>query len=140
MSDSKERLIIYQLFPRIFANQNPNCVPWGTLKQNGSGKFNDFTPHILQSIKELGVNCLWLTGVIEHATKTDFSKYGIAPDNPNVVKGEAGSPYAIKDYYDVDPALAVSIPDRMKEFESLVKRIHAEKMKVLIDFMRTIAL
>lgn len=69
MNDPKERLIIYQLFPRIFANRNPNCVPWGTLKQNGSGKFNDFTPHILRSIKELGVNCLWLTGIIEHATK-----------------------------------------------------------------------
>lgn len=135
MNDSKERLIIYQLFPRIFANKNPNCVPWGTLKQNGSGKLNDFTPHILKSIKELGVNCLWFTGLIEHATKTDFSKWGIIPDNPNVVKGEAGSPYAIKDYYDIDPALAVSIPDRMKEFEALVKRIHAEKMKIIIDFV-----
>ena len=135
MNDLKERLIIYQLFPRIFANQNPNCVPWGTLRQNGSGKFNDFTPHILRSIEELGVNCLWLTGVIEHATKTDFSQYGITPDNPNVVKGEAGSPYAIKDYYDVDPALAESVPDRMKEFESLVKRIHSENMKVIIDFV-----
>ena len=90
---------------------------------------------MLQSLKELGVNCLWLTGIIEHATKTDFSKYGIEPDNPNVVKGEAGSPYAIKDYYDIDPALAVSVPDRMKEFEDLVKRIHGEGMKVIIDFV-----
>ncbi len=135
MNRQKEKLIIYQLFPRIFTNSNPNCVPWGTLRQNGSGKFNDFTPHVLQSIKELGVNCLWLTGIIEHATKTDFSQYGIAPDNPNVVKGEAGSPYAIKDYYDVDPALAVSVADRMAEFEALVKRIHTEKMKVIIDFV-----
>ena len=96
MNQTNDKLIIYQLFPRIFTNTNPNCVPQGTLKQNGSGKFNDFTPHVLQSLKELGVNCLWLTGIIEHATKTDFSKYGIEPDNPNVVKGEAGSPYAIK--------------------------------------------
>jgi glycosidase len=135
MNTSKEKLIIYQLFPRIFSNTNGNCVPWGSYQQNGSGKFNDFTPHVIRSIKELGVNCLWLTGVIEHATKTDFSAYGIQPDNPNVVKGEAGSPYAIKDYYDVNPALAVSVPDRMKEFESLVKRIHREKMKVIIDFV-----
>ncbi len=135
MNQTNDKLIIYQLFPRIFTNTNPNCVPWGTLKQNGSGKFNDFTPHVLQSLKELGVNCLWLTGIIEHATKTDFSKYGIEPDNPNVVKGEAGSPYAIKDYYDIDPALAVSVPDRMKEFEDLVKRIHGEGMKVIIDFV-----
>lgn len=135
MSKASEKLIIYQLFPRIFTNANGNCVPWGTLAQNGSGKLNDISLHVIRSIKELGVNCLWLTGVIEHATKTDFSKYGIAPDNPNVVKGEAGSPYAIKDYYDIDPALAVSVPDRMKEFVNLVKRIHREKMKVIIDFV-----
>ena len=135
MSIGKEKLIIYQLFPRIFTNTNPNCVPWGTLQQNGSGKLNDFTPELLSHIKELGVNCIWFTGVIEHATKTDFSEYGIAKDNPNVVKGEAGSPYAIKDYYDIATALAESVPDRMKEFEALVRRVHAEKMKILIDFV-----
>lgn len=135
MNTSKDKLIIYQLFPRIFTNTNTNCVPWGTLEQNGSGKLNDYTPHVLKSIKELGVNCIWFTGVIEHATKTDFSKFGIRKDNPNVVKGEAGSPYAIKDYYDIDPALAESVPDRMKEFESLVRRVHKENMKVLIDFV-----
>lgn len=135
MSQSTEKLIIYQLFPRVFTNTNGNCVPWGTYAQNGSGKLNDLSGHVIRSIKELGANCLWLTGVIEHATKTDFSKYGIAPDNPNVVKGEAGSPYAIKDYYDIDPALAVSVPDRMKEFVNLVKRVHREKMKLIIDFV-----
>lgn len=135
MSKATEKLIIYQIFPRIFTNSNGNCVPWGTFVQNGSGKLNDITGHVIRSIKELGVNCLWLTGVVEHATKTDFSKFGIQPDNPNVVKGEAGSPYAIKDYYDIDPALAVSVPDRMKEFVNLVKRIHREKMKVIIDFV-----
>ena len=135
MGKATEKLIIYQLFPRVFTNTNGNCVPWGTLAQNGSGKLNDIDSHVIRSIKELGVNCLWLTGVIEHATKTDFSKYGIAPDNPNVVKGEAGSPYAIKDYYDIDPALAESVPERMKEFVNLVKRIHREKMQVIIDFV-----
>lgn len=133
MYDSKEKLIIYQLFPRIMTNTNANCVPWGTLAQNGSGKLNDYTSHVLRSIRDLGVNCLWFTGVIEHATKTDFSEYGIDPDNPNVVKGEAGSPYAIKDYYDIDPALAESVPDRMKEFENLVRRVHNENMKIIID-------
>ena len=129
MSIAAEKLIIYQVFPRIFTNSNANCVPWGTLAQNGSGKLNEINSQVIRSIKSLGVNCIWLTGVIEHATKTDFSKYGITPDNPNVVKGEAGSPYAIKDYYDVDPALAVSVADRMKEFVGVVKRIHREKMK-----------
>lgn len=135
MIQNKEKLIIYQLFPRVFSNANGNCVPWGTYEQNGSGKLNDFTPKVLKGIKELGVNCLWFTGIIEHATKTDFSRYGVRKDNPNVVKGEAGSPYAIKDYYDIDPALAVSVPDRMKEFEKLVNRVHKEKMSIIIDFV-----
>lgn len=130
-----ERLIIYQMFPRIFSNTTPEPKPWGTLEENGSGKLNDLTPKALRSIKELGVNCIWLTGVIEHATKSDFTKYGILKDNPNVVKGEAGSPYAIKDYYDIDPAIAVDIPNRMGEFENCVKRIHKEGMKVIIDFV-----
>ena len=135
MNTSKEKLIIYQLFPRIFTNTNANCVPYGTLAQNGSGKMNDYTPHLLQSIKELGVNCIWFTGVIEHATKTDFTKYGIAKDNPNVVKGEAGSPYAIRDYYDISPEIATDVPNRMNEFVELVHRVHQEGMRMLIDFV-----
>lgn len=135
MDMKKEKLIIYQLFPRIFTNTNPNCVPWGTLEQNGSGKMNDYTASLLRNIKDLGVNCIWFTGVIEHATKTDFTAYGIEKDNPNVVKGEAGSPYAIKDYYDIDPAIATDVPNRMKEFQNLVRRVHRENMKVIIDFV-----
>lgn len=130
-----EKLIIYQLFPRIFTNRTENCVSWGSLEQNGSGKFNDFTDSVFAGIKDLGVNCVWMTGVIEHATKTDFSNYGIEKDNPNVVKGEAGSPYAIKDYYDVDPALAVNIDKRLDEFEAMVRRIHKAGLKFIIDFV-----
>lgn len=133
--DMKEKLIIYQLFPRIFSNSTENLIPWGSLQRNGSGKFNDFTPSLLSGIKDLGVNCIWMTGVIEHATKTNFSKFGISPDNPNVVKGEAGSPYAIKDYYDVDPALAVNVNKRMQEFEAMVKRVHLAGLKLIIDFV-----
>lgn len=129
----KEKLIIYQTFPRIFTNMNANCVPNGTYEENGSGKFNDFTPKLLKSIADLGVNCIWLTGVIEMATKTAFGD--IPSDNPNVVKGEAGSPYAIKDYYDIAPSLAEDIDKRMEEFEALVRRIHDRGMKVIIDFV-----
>lgn len=129
----KEKLIIYQVFPRIFTNMNANCVQGGTYEQNGSGKFNDITPKVLKSIADLGVNSIWLTGVIEMATKTSFP--GIPADNPNVVKGEAGSPYAIKDYYDVAPSLAEDVEHRMEEFEALVKRIHHQGMKVIIDFV-----
>ena len=93
----KERPVIYQTFPRIFTNTNSNNRFAGTLDDNGSGRLADYTPTLLNSLKEMGVNCIWLTGVIEHATKSDFSRWGIPADNPNVVKGEAGSPYAIKD-------------------------------------------
>ena len=130
-----EKLIIYQLFPRLFTNTNEFCERWGSLEKNGSGKLNDIDETVLKSLKDFGVNCLWLTGVIEHATKTDFSEYGIRKDNPNVVKGEAGSPYAIKDYFDIDPTLAVNVADRMSEFEDLVKRIHSSGLKVIIDFV-----
>lgn len=127
--------IIYQLFPRLFTNTCDACVPNGTIEQNGVGKMNKINDKVLQSIKELGVTHIWYTGVIEHATKTDYSTYGINRDNPHVVKGNAGSPYAIKDYYDIDPDIAEDVPNRMKEFEALVKRTHDNGMKVIIDFV-----
>lgn len=130
-----DKLIIYQLFPRIFTNTCTSPEPWGSLQTNGAGKLNDLKGATLDSLKNMGVNCLWLTGVIEHATKTSWPDNGIPADNPNVVKGEAGSPYAIRDYYDVDPALAVNVDKRMKEFEDCVKRIHSKGMKVIIDFV-----
>ena len=85
--------------------------------------------------RQLGATHIWYTGIIEHATQTNYTRYGIKPDHPAVVKGKAGSPYAIKDYYDVDPDLATSIPDRMKEFENLVTRSHKAGLKVIIDFV-----
>ncbi len=123
------------MFPRVFSNTTADPEPWGTLERNGAGKLADLTPEVIEGIRQLGANCIWLTGVIEHATKTDFTAYGIEKDNPNVVKGEAGSPYAIKDYYDIDPAIARSVPSRMREFEQCVERIHASNMKVIIDFV-----
>ena len=135
-SKMDNKLIIYQLLPRLFTNTCAHPVPNGTIEQNGSGKLNDITPRVLEAIKELGVTHVWYTGLIEHATKTDYTGQGITPaDNPHVVKGQAGSPYAIKDYYDIDPDLAVNVPDRMKEFEALVERTHAAGMKVIIDFV-----
>lgn len=128
--------VIYQLFPRLFTNSNPACIPNGTITQNGCGKMNQITDTVLNAIKQLGVTHIWYTGVIEHATKTDYSAQGILPpDNPHVVKGQAGSPYAIKDYYDIDPDIAESVPDRMTEFEHLVARTHDAGMEVIIDFV-----
>jgi glycosidase len=89
----------------------------------------------LKGIKELGITHVWFTGVIEHAVLTDYTQYGIPLDDADVVKGRAGSPYAIKDYYDVNPDLAVNVPDRMKEFEQLLTRTHNNGLKVIIDFV-----
>ena len=127
--------VIYQLLPRLFSNTCETCVPNGDIEQNGVGKLNDITPRVLKSIKDLGVTHVWYTGVIEHAHTTDYSQYGIVRDNPYVVKGKAGSPYAISDYYDIDPDIAVDVPDRMGEFENLVKRTHDAGLKVIMDFV-----
>lgn len=130
-----KQIVIYQLLPRLFGNKNTSNIPYGTIEQNGSGKFNDITDKALDGIKELHVNYVWYTGAIAHASLTDYSAYGIKVDDADVVKGRAGSPYAIRDYYDVNPDLAVDVKNRMKEFESLVKRTHAKNLKVIIDFV-----
>ena len=129
------RIIIYQLLPRLFGNSNANCVAGGTMEQNGCGKFNDITTKALRAIRDLGVTHVWYTGIIEHTTRTDYSKYGIESTHPATVKGEAGSPYAIKDYYDCDPDLAVNVEKRRDEFRDLVARTHKAGMKVIMDFI-----
>ncbi|RNL50141.1 alpha-amylase family glycosyl hydrolase [Pedobacter jejuensis] len=134
-SMNDKQIVIYQLLPRLFGNKNTTNIPYGTIEQNGSGKFNDINDKALDGIKELHANYIWYTGVIAHASLTDYSKYGIKVDDADVVKGRAGSPYAIRDYYDVNPDLAVDVKNRMKEFEDLVKRTHAKNLKVLIDFV-----
>ena len=128
-------MIIYQVFTRLFGSKNIGCRPNGTLAENGCGKMDDFTEQALHKIKELGATHIWYTGLIAHATQTDYSAYGIPKDHPSVVKGKAGSPYAIKDYYDIDPDLAVHVDKRMEEFEALVKRTHICGMKVIMDFV-----
>ncbi len=127
--------VIYQMLPRLFSNTCETCVPNGDITQNGCGKLNGITDRVLGEIKDLGITHVWYTGIIEHAHATDYSAFGIEPDNPMIVKGKAGSPYAIKDYYDIDPDVAVSVPERMKEFEALVERTHRAGLKVVMDFV-----
>jgi glycosidase len=129
------KFVIYQVVPRLFGNYNTTNKYNGSIDENGCGKFNSFTTKALSEIKDMGVTHIWYTGIIEHATQTDYSQYGIASDHPGVVKGKAGSFYAIKDFYDVDPDLAEDVTHRMAEFESLVKRTHEADMKVIIDFV-----
>lgn len=132
---SDHKFHIYQLLPRLFSNTNTTNKKHGTIEENGVGKMNDISTKALTEIKNLGMSHIWYTGIIEHATQTDYSNVGIAADNPYIVKGLAGSPYAIKDYYDVCPDIAENIPNRIAEFEDLVKRTHLCGLKVIIDFV-----
>lgn len=127
--------VVYQIFTRLYGNTNTTNKPWGTIEENGVGKFNDITATALKSIKELGVTHVWYTGVPHHAVIRDYTAYGISNDDPDVVKGRAGSPYAVKDYYNVNPDLAVDPENRLQEFKALIARTHAQGMKVIIDIV-----
>ena len=127
--------VVYQVFTRLFGNTNTTNKPWGTIEENGVGKFNDFTDTALAEIKAMGVTHIWYTGVPHHAVIRDYSAYGISHDDPDVVKGRAGSPYAVKDYYSVNPDLAVDPEQRLEEFQALIERTHQQGMKVIIDIV-----
>ena len=130
-----EKAVIYQIFTRVCCNSGGKNIPGGDIKSNGSGKLNSYTPVVLDNIKSMGVTHIWFTGLIAHASCTSYKKYRIPESHPETVKGQAGSPYAIRDYYDIDPDLAESVPDRMEEFMSLVDRVHKAGMKFIIDFV-----
>ncbi|MBC8156090.1 MAG: alpha-amylase, partial [Bacteroidetes bacterium] len=130
-----DKLVIYQIFTRLFGNQNTTNQPGGSRDENGVGKLNDISYEALRELKTFGASHVWYTGLIEHATTTDYSAHGIPANDPAVVKGRAGSPYAISDYYDIAPDLAVNVPNRMAEFEALVERTHTAGLKVIIDFV-----
>ncbi len=132
---ASDKIIIYQIFTRLYGNRCQTRKPFGTIEENGCGKLNDFTPSVLKQIREMGATHVWFTGVIRHATMTDYTRYGIPRQHPAVVKGKAGSPYAITDYYDIDPDLAVKVERRMEEFEKLVNRTHRAGLKMIIDFV-----
>ncbi|MEQ8241394.1 MAG: alpha-amylase family protein [Cyclobacteriaceae bacterium] len=134
-SSDVTRPVVYQMFTRLFGNTNLTNKRWGTKEENGVGKFDDITPTALQALKKMGITHIWYTGALEHGVLTDYTAYGIPLDDADVVKGRAGSPYAIKDYYDVNPDMANDVPNRLQEFDNLVKRTHNEGMKVIIDFV-----
>lgn len=133
--EKKRKEVVYQVFTRLFGNTNTTNKPWGTIEENGVGKFSDFTDKALAEIRDLGVTYIWYTGVPHHALITDYSDYGISNDDPDVVKGRAGSPYAVKDYYNVNPDLADDPDKRLDEFKALIERSHQAGLKVLIDIV-----
>ncbi len=135
MSTAPKKIVVYQMMTRLFGNKKQVNQPYGTLEQNGVGKFADINEKALNEIKNLGITHVWYTGVIEHAVLTDYRSFGIPLDDADVVKGRAGSPYAIKDYYDVNPDLAIDVSHRLEEFDQLVARTHQAGLKVIIDFV-----
>ncbi|OOG74257.1 alpha-amylase [Algoriphagus sp. A40] len=130
-----QKIVVYQVFTRLFGNTNTNNKPWGTKEENGVGKFNDFTDSALEEVKKLGVSHIWYTGVPHHGVIGDFPEIDVSSDDPDVIKGRAGSPYAVRDYYQVNPDLAVDVTKRMEEFEALIARTHQHEMKVIIDIV-----
>lgn len=135
MKHQERKKVIYQVFTRLFGNTETNNKPWGTIEENGVGKFAAFNDKALSEIRKLGVTHIWYTGVLHHAMVTDYTAYGISNDDPEVVKGRAGSPYAVKDYYNVDPDLATDPARRMEEFDALLERTHANGLKAIIDIV-----
>lgn len=134
-SDVEQKPVIYQLVVRTFGNTNTTNAVDGTLEQNGVGKFEDINAAALSSLRAFGVTHVWLTGVLRQATLTDHSAIGLAADDPDIVKGRAGSFYAVRDYFDVSPDYANDPTARLAEFDAAVDRVHANGMKVLIDLV-----
>lgn len=127
------KVIIYQMLPRLWGNIGGKNIKNGTLKDNGCGKFSSIDTISLEYLRSLGVSHVWYTGIIRHATAEDSD--GCTTSSADWVKGRAGSPYSITDYYDVNPYLADEPENRMEEFHKLVERTHAAGLKVIIDFV-----
>ncbi|MEP6670786.1 MAG: alpha-amylase family glycosyl hydrolase [Chthoniobacter sp.] len=130
-----DRVRIYQLLPRLFGNRNETRRSNGTLAENGVGKFTELNDAALASLRAMGFTHLWLTGVLRHATATDYSAVGLPADDPDLLKGLAGSPFAITDFFDVCPDYALDSARRLEEFQALVERVHAAGLRVIIDFV-----
>lgn len=130
-----EKMIVYSVLPRLFDNQCQTRKPGGDSMENGCGKMESFSPQALEMIRSLGTTHIWYIGMLEQATQTNYSDAGILPCHPEIVKGKAGSPYAVRDYYDVSPELATNIPNRMAEFHDLIGRTHRAGMGVIMDFV-----
>ncbi|MBK5194503.1 MAG: alpha-amylase family protein [Proteiniphilum sp.] len=127
------KFFIYQLFPRLIGNSVSRNKINGSIEENGCGKFNDITNDLLKKIKESGYTHVWYIGILAHASTTDYTAYGMPKEYPEIIKGKAGSPYAVRDFFDVDPDLAEDIPNRMVEFDELITRTHKAGLKVVID-------
>lgn len=130
-----DKHVVYQMMFHLWGNQNTNVKKNGSAAENGVTKFKDVSTKGLQALKKKGYSHLYTTGILEHATMEDFSAFGSPLDHPQVVKGRAGSPFAIKDYYDVNPFLADKPAERMQEFAAMLDRVHQADLKLVLDFV-----
>jgi glycosidase len=128
-----ERPVIYQLLVRTFGNTKSKRKLGGTLEESGCGKFRDINDAALAAIRGMGFNHIWLTGVLEQASGTDYP--GRPADPPEILKGIAGSPYAIRDYFDVCPDYAEEPENRIAEFRELLARCGRHGFRTIIDFV-----
>lgn len=135
MQAQNSKIVIYQLIPRLFGNRNEHPIVNGSKIQNGCGTLEDLDDKQLGDIKALGVSHIWLTGVLRHATQTDYNELGLPASNPDIVKGIAGSPYAVTDFFDLDPDLVSNPANRWKSFQDCLQRIRLSGLKAIIDFI-----
>jgi len=135
MNQPHSKHIIYQIFPRLFGNQTQNPELNGTKEQNGCGGFENLTQKSIQSIQNIGFTHIWLTGILQHATQTAYPRLGLKSGHPAILKGKAGSPYAVTDFFELDPDLCQNPENRWKEFSDCVERIHNQGLKAIIDFI-----
>lgn len=79
------------------------------------GTINAFSDHIPR-LKEMGVDILWIMPVF--------------PISTTKKKGELGSYYAVSDFIEINPAFGTK-----QDFLNLIEKIHAYKMKVILDWV-----
>jgi len=135
MNTKTDKLTVYQMMFHLWGNKNTTNKSNGSAQDNGVTKFSDISDLALQKLKDFGYSHLYMTGLIEHATMEDLTSIGIPKDHPDVVKGRCGSPFAIKDYYDVNPFFATNPKKRIQEFEAMVGRVHENGLKIIMDFV-----
>ncbi|MFC0182891.1 Glycosidase [Pseudarcicella hirudinis] len=130
-----DKIVVYQMMFHLWGNKNTTNKMNGSAAENGVTKFSDINTKALSELKKFGYSHLYMTGLIEHATMEDLTAFGIPKDHPDVVKGRCGSPFAIKDYYDVNPFFAEKPENRMAEFEAMLARVHKAGLKLVMDFV-----
>jgi len=132
--ETATRVRIYQLLGGLFGNTNETRKVNAPSRRTALANSTISTIPALDAIRDLGLH--------PHLASRAFPAAGHfhrllehrpAADDPDLLKGLAGSPYAIKDYFDVCPDYARDPPGGSTEFQALLDRIHAHGLKAIID-------